>query len=306
MEGHTTVTARALLVFVACALQRILHGDMADESSIDPIPLEDLVESFSFSEISKRSRAARFCTVLCESNTDKATLRDAGGIVFPLEEHTIFVTFSPTADDTTRTSLPKEVRLALKNHRRFFFRGGLTLHVASSIPAPPGYIFQAALLTLLTLEQLEVVPTPSERPRQKADILAGSPTPGFAPWAQALLDAAPIDDNHGTRGPPWITPTPVPQGEGLQWTSASNTLRITANTTLSFCPGSILEGEVQPYFIGPTLPNSNLCTAIYISLANPRVFHMALHTGSDTGKEFGMHTFPRAIVRQLENNEVAT
>ncbi len=156
------------------------------------------------------------------------------------------------------------------------------------------------------MEQLERVRTPSERPRQKADILAGSPTPGFAPWAHALLDAAPVDDNHGTKGLPWSTPSPAPHGESIQWTSASITLKITENTTLSFCPGSILDGEVQPFFIGSTLPNSNLCTAIYVSLANPRVFYMALHTGSDTGKEFGLHTFPRAVLRQLANNEVAT
>ncbi len=137
---------------------------------------------------------------------------------------------------------------------------------------------------MLILEQLERLPTLSECSHQKADILAGSPTPGFAPWVQALIDAAPVDDNQGTRGLPWITPSPTPPGESILWTSASNTLSIAENTTLSFCPGSVLIGEVQPFFIGSTLPNSNLCTTIYVSLAKPRVFHMALHIGSDTGK----------------------
>jgi hypothetical protein len=49
-------------------------------------------------------------------------------------------------------------------------------------------------------------------------------------------------------------------------------------------------------------PNSALCRSILISIANPRVFHSALHTGSDTGKEYGLHCFPRAILRQLEAN----
>jgi len=52
--------------------------------------------------------------------------------------------------------------------------------------------------------------------------------------------------------------------------------------------------------MGPTLPSSRLCTFIYVSIANPRVFHLALNTGSDTGKEYGLHTFPRNIIRQLE------
>ncbi len=57
---------------------------------------------------------------------------------------------------------------------------------------------------------------------------------------------------------------------------------------------------------GAPLPNSSLCTAIYVSIASPRVFHMALDTGSDTGKEFGLHTFPRTILHQLEASEDAT
>jgi hypothetical protein len=44
------------------------------------------------------------------------------------------------------------------------------------------------------------------------------------------------------------------------------------------------------------------CRSILVSIANPSVFHSALHTGSNTGKEYGLHTFPRAILRQLEAN----
>ena len=77
----------------------------------------------------------------CDTVSDKTTLLDIGGVILPLEHHTIFVTFAPTADDTTRTALPKELRLALLNHKQHFFKGGLTLQVASAIPASPDYIF---------------------------------------------------------------------------------------------------------------------------------------------------------------------
>ncbi len=63
-----------------------------------------------------------------------------------------------------------------------------------------------------------------------------------------------------------------------------------------------MDGVVKPYLVGTMAPNSALCRSILISIANPRVFHSALHTCSDTGKEFGLHTFPRLILRQLEAN----
>ena len=35
----------------------------------------------------------------------------------------LFLTFSLTTDDTIRTSLPKEIRLALRIHKALFYRG---------------------------------------------------------------------------------------------------------------------------------------------------------------------------------------
>ena len=64
----------------------------------------------------------------------------------------------------------------------------------------------------------------------------------------------------------------------------------------------MLDGVVTPYLVGAMAPNSALCRSILVSIANPRVFHSALHTGSHTGKEYGLHTFPHAILRQLEAN----
>jgi len=81
----------------------------------------------------------------------------------------LYVTFSPTADDTVRTSLPKEIRLALRSHKALFYPGGLVLSVASSISAPVLFIFQMTLLTLMCLEQLDHVPTPTERPRPASE-----------------------------------------------------------------------------------------------------------------------------------------
>jgi hypothetical protein len=53
---------------------------------------------------------------------------------------TLFLTFAPTADDSIRTSLPKEIRLALTSHKNLFYQGGLVLSVASSISVPLAYL----------------------------------------------------------------------------------------------------------------------------------------------------------------------
>jgi hypothetical protein len=97
--------------------------------------LEGLVESFSFSEIKKRILTATFCTVLCDMVSDKTTILELGVVILPLERHSIIVTFASTTDDTARTALPKELRLALKHHKDHISKGSLTLQVASSIPA---------------------------------------------------------------------------------------------------------------------------------------------------------------------------
>jgi hypothetical protein len=102
---------------------------------------------------------------MCDTVSGKDTLLNCGSIILPMGEMIIFSTFSPFADVTIRTSLPKEIWLALRTHAAVFYQGGLVLIMASSIPAPPAYIFQFALITLLCLEQSDQVPTPMERPR---------------------------------------------------------------------------------------------------------------------------------------------
>jgi len=68
---------------------------------------------------------------------------------------TIFLTFSTTSDDTIRTSLMKEIRLTLRSNKTLFYQGMVLLTVTSSIAAPPAFVFQIALLTMLCLEQAD-------------------------------------------------------------------------------------------------------------------------------------------------------
>jgi hypothetical protein len=112
--------------------------------------LAHLAESFSFSEIRKRTLQSRFCSVLCETTSDQDTLLNSGGLVIPMGSISLYVSFSPYMDDTLRASLPKETQLALRSHHALFYQGG-PLSVASSIPLPSPAIFQLALLTLLNL-----------------------------------------------------------------------------------------------------------------------------------------------------------
>ena len=67
----------------------------------------------------------------------------------PMGPVSLYVTFVHAMDDTTRNSLPREVRIALRNHKTPFYIGGLVLNVVSSIPLTPSAFFQMAVITLL-------------------------------------------------------------------------------------------------------------------------------------------------------------
>ena len=154
--------------------------------------------------------------------------------------------------------------------------------MTSSIPVPPDYIFQATLLTLLSLEQTDKFPTPTDRPRQGSYILAGIHAHGHAPWLTALLRKAPEDSLEGFRPPPWLLPSLTEGNATTSWKSASNALVVKTNFTLAFRPGSVIDGVVKPYQVGTMDSNSALCRSILVSIANLRVFHSAIHTGFDT------------------------
>jgi hypothetical protein len=129
-----------MLVLIACKLQQLLQDPPPDEE-VDREDLADLVDSFSFSEIRKRSLQSRFCSALCETTSDQDTLLNFGGVVLPFGPMSLFVTFAPSMDDTLRTSLTKEVRIAPRSHKALFYQGGLVLSVSSSIPLTPSALF---------------------------------------------------------------------------------------------------------------------------------------------------------------------
>jgi hypothetical protein len=124
----------------------------------------------------------------------------------------IYVSFSTTMDDTIRTSLSRELRVALRSHKEHFYSGGLVLSVASSIPLTPTTLFQLALLTLLCLHEGDAVPTPTERPREGSDVIAGRVPQGHAPWLSALIAHSPFDQADGHRPLPWLTPSLTDEG----------------------------------------------------------------------------------------------
>ena len=161
--------------------------------------LSDLANNFSFSEIRTRTLQSRFCSVLCDTTSDQVTLLNCGGLVLPIGHMSLYVSFAPSMDDTLRTSLPREVRIALRSHKALFYQGGLTLSVSSSIPLTPAALFQLAMLTLLTLHQGDSVHAPTERPRVVSDVIADIPPQGHVPWLHKLLHHTPIDPADGHR-----------------------------------------------------------------------------------------------------------
>ena len=52
--------------------------------------------------------------------------------------------------------------------------------------------------------------------------------------------------------------------------------------------------------VGAGADNSLLCQSILLSIANPRVYHSALHTGWDSHEEFGLSTFPKFVILRSE------
>ena len=158
-----------------------MHTTGTTDPNTDLSTIEKLAESFSFSEIQKKALQTRLCSVLCETVNDKDALLSFGRLISPLGGMTLYLTLFPTPDDTIRTSLPKEIRLALRSQKTLFYTRSLLLTVTSSVAAPPVFIFQIALLTLLCLERADKVPTPTERPRQISDVFADVARHGHAP-----------------------------------------------------------------------------------------------------------------------------
>ena len=92
----------------------------------------------------------------------------------------------------------------------------------------------------------------------------------------------------------------------IAWTSTGNRRSIGHNASLSFCPGAVIHGALQPYLVGAGEGTSPLCSSLVMSIACPRVFHSALHTGSNSLRDFGLHTFPKRVLEALEEASAAT
>jgi hypothetical protein len=236
---------------------------------------------------------------MCDTGSDTDTLENCGGIILPMGQMSLYVTFSPTADDTVRTALPKKIRLALRSHKALFFPGGLVLSVTSSISAPAVFIFERTIFTLLCLEQLDQVPTPIERPRPASEEATGHAPQGCAPWLLHLLTKVAENAEEGARPFPWITPALIAEGASLSWASSGNPRTIRGSKIISFCPGAIIAGIPHPYVVGPGTGNSPTCCSILVSIANPTVYHKVLHSGSDSNREFSLHVFPKYVLQQL-------
>ena len=107
--------------------------------------------------------------------------------------------------------------------------------MTSSISAPPAFIFQMALLTLLCLYQLDWVITPIEKPKRVSDVIADITSRGHAPRLHRLLSTIAEDAVEGARPLPWITLSLIPEGVTLTWTSLGSTMFIRYNRNLAFC-----------------------------------------------------------------------
>ena len=157
-----------------------------------------------------------------------------------------------------------------------------------------------AVLTLLFFEQSDQVSTPTEIPRQVYYNIDGIAPQGHAPWLQRLLSTIKEDVSSGIRPLPWIIQSVAGECSTLAWSSYGNTRTLSRNTNLVFCQGSMIDGAAQPIVVGAGAVTSPFCQSILISIANPRVYHSVMYSGSGSSKEFSLHTFPKSVLRQIE------
>jgi hypothetical protein len=69
---------------------------------------------------------------------------------------------------------------------------------------------------------------------------------GATDYLQDVLDYTPLDPARGYRPTPWITPSIASIDQPLLWACLDKYYSITNNTTLSFCPGSLIAGTIKP------------------------------------------------------------
>ena len=134
-------------------------------------------------------------------------------------------------------------------------------------------------------------------------MIADVPAQGHDPWLSRLLSYAPIYYADGHRLLPWLTPSLTCEEGTIAWTSSGNVRSIDHNTSISFCPGAILDGRPQPYMVWAGEVNSPLCSSLTMSIACPRVFQSALHTGSYSHRDLAYTPSPRESSNSLRGHK---
>ena len=62
----------------------------------------------------------------------------------------------------------------------------------------------------------------------------------------------------------------------------------------------------QRYVVGAGEVATPLCSLLTLVVACPKAFHNALHTGSNSSRDFGLHTFPKSILQQFVTSKDAS
>jgi len=114
------------------------------------------------------------------------------------------------------------------NHKEFFFQGGLPLTIFCTTTLPPNTVFNLILLTFTSYQQLQTPPT------------SIGFDDGAAEYLQEVLNYTPVNPANGARPAPWIIPSVATPQQALEWNCLDKRYILTHNTSLSFCPGSII------------------------------------------------------------------
>ena len=285
MEGEPVSTARGLLGLAACAIQYTKANLITNATAEDKQRIKELGDAVSFTEIRKRSPLSPMCTAFSDNPSDAYLLLELETLTTPFAQHQLMITFAPTSDGKPRAYMKPEEAVAVMNHRRFFFEGGLTLAVTSSIPLPPELLWQITLTALLSYEQNGVGPLSYD---------GGKDKPGYM---DTLLRVTPQDPSDGYRPTPWLTPTITKDGANTTWKVLNSSCTIKDNKTLSFCPGMIVKGEIKPYVILAT--NESRTKEMFVSIANGRVYQLELHLGSRGPTNVGIMPFPNTMLENM-------
>jgi hypothetical protein len=117
------------------------------------------------------------------------------------------------------------------------------------------------------------------------------------PWFKRLLTKIYEDAAKGAMPRSWITPTLIKKGETISSTSSRKPMTLRRKKNLSFCPGAIIDGTPHPFVVGAGTVNSPVSQNILIFIANSRVYHTTIQSGTGSNKELGLHIFPKSVLQ---------